>query len=91
MLTFRNFMKSAAKSRRSCRVADRAEGAGRRRPRFEQLEDRQMLSVGGLLPLFAEFAGTLDQAGGVEKIPICIAPEKLGINGGKAVLGFKAQ
>jgi hypothetical protein len=52
------------------------------------LEKREMLAGGNL---FAEFIGLLNQPGDVERIPITIAPEKLGILGDKAYLGFQVH
>jgi hypothetical protein len=59
-----------------------------RKPSFECLEGREMLSAGNL---FAEFVGILNQPGDVEHIAVSIAPEKLGITGDKAFLGFQTQ
>ena len=58
-----------------------------RRSGFEPLECRQMLAAGNL---FAEFIGLLNQPGDVEKIPITIAPQKLGI-ADTAFLGFQVS
>ena len=47
-----------------------------------------MLSAGNLL---AQFAGVLSQSNAVERIPMTIAPENIGLAGGKVFLGFRAQ
>jgi len=59
-----------------------------RRPFFECLERREMLSAGNLL---AEFTGFLSQPSSVERIPVTVAPENAGIVGDKVFVAFQAQ